>query len=79
MGTWAGTGEAFWPGTLPVMSPLPPLAMGATDNSGAHGEAYSTHTYAFKHSCVNDSHNEPTAARHENRDERSHNFPVCGM
>ena len=37
MGAGAGTGEAPWPGTLPVMPPLPPLARGATvGHMGSH-------------------------------------------
>ena len=36
-----------------------PLAMDGAI-SGAPEEQYSTHTYVFKQSCANDSHNEPS-------------------
>ena len=47
MGAGAGTGEALpWA----IASDVPSTSPGHRTNSGAHGEAYSMHTYAFKHS-----------------------------
>ena len=56
MGAGAGTGEALpWA----IASDVPSTSPGHRTNSGAHGEAYSMHTYAFKHSCNYDSCNTP--------------------
>ena len=52
MGTWAGTGEAL---ALDIASDVPSTFPGHRTNSGVHGEAYSTHTYAFQRSCTYDS------------------------
>ena len=49
MGTWAGTGEAL---AWDIASDAPSTSPGHRTNSGAHGEAYSMHTYAFKLSCI---------------------------
>ena len=49
MGTWAGTGEAL---AWDIASDVPSTSPSHGSNSGAHGESYSTHTYAFKHSCA---------------------------
>ena len=46
MGTWAGTGEAL---AWDIASDVPSTSPSHGSNSGAHGEAYSMHTYAFKH------------------------------
>ena len=57
MGTWAETGEALaWDIASDVTSTSPSHG----SNGGAHGESYSTHTYAFKRSCTYYSHNEPS-------------------
>ena len=45
MGTWAGTGEAL---AWDIASDVPSTSPSHGSNSGAHGESYSTHTYAFK-------------------------------
>ena len=60
MGAGAGTGEAL---AWAIASDVPSTSPGHRTNSGALGEAYSMHTYAFKQSCVNDSCNEPAALR----------------
>ena len=59
MGTWAGTGEAL---AWDIASDVPSTSPSHGSNSGAQGESYSTHTYAFKRSCPNDSCNEPKAS-----------------
>ena len=59
-GTWAGTGNALGWATLPVMSPLPPLAMGATVGlMGSHRvrlrtllNVHVTYTRAKRTSCA---------------------------
>ena len=58
MGTWAGTGEAL---AWDIASDVPSTSPSHGSNSGAHGESYSTHTYAFKRSCTYDSCNTPGA------------------
>ena len=47
MGTWAGTGEAL---AWDIASDVPSTSPSHGINSGAQGESYSTHTYAFKRS-----------------------------
>ena len=52
MGTWAGTGEAL---AWYIASDVPSTSPSQGSNSGAHRESCSTHTYAFKRSCADDS------------------------
>ena len=58
MGSWAGTGEAL---AWDIASDVPSTSPSHGSNSGAHGESYSTHTYAFQRSCTYDLCNEPWA------------------
>ena len=56
MGTWAGTEVKPWPGTLPVMSPLPPLTRGATvGHTGSHAvrirTLFNVHGVKFPKTC----------------------------
>ena len=60
MGAGAGTGQALpWA----IASDVPSTSPGHRTNSGAHGEAYSMHMYAFKQSCAHDSCNKPGGCR----------------
>ena len=83
MGSWAGTGEAL---AWDIASDVPSTSPSHGSNSGAHGESYSMHTYAFKRSCTYDSCNEPLgygATRSTGSNERLHfllrrrHSPLC--
>ena len=73
MGTWAGTGEAL---AWDIASDVPSTSPSQGSNSGAHRESHSTHTYAFKRSCADDSCNTPVII-HQNRTSNAH-WMVCG-